>query len=177
FGSADALDLPTRQALVADLVDRDLIVSAVALTSMAMSASRIVGPSLAGLLIAALGPGICFGFLAVAYIAPLLVLVLVIPNLPPVARAEGPALAAAWQGLSEAARDPLVRRIVVCASTLSFLGIAYMPFLPVLARQQLGGDSRVLGLLYTTGGVGGLLAGLVCGDIGVRAVHGRWGRV
>jgi MFS family permease len=166
FGSADAIDLPTRQALVADLVQRDLIVSAVALTSMAMSASRIIGPSLAGLLIAVVGPGICFGVLSLAYLAPLLVLLLVIPDLPPAGRGEGSALAAAWRGLGDAAHDPLVRRIVTCAATLSFLGVAYMPFLPVLARQQLGGDSRVLGLLYTTGGVGGLLAGLIVASMG-----------
>ena len=57
FGATDAADLPTRQALVADLVERHLVVNAVALGATAMSATRIVGPSLAGLLIGFAGPG------------------------------------------------------------------------------------------------------------------------
>ena len=63
FGATDAADLPTRQALVADLVDRHLVVNAVALGATAMSATRIVGPSVAGLLIGFAGPAVCFGFL------------------------------------------------------------------------------------------------------------------
>lgn len=173
FGCADALDLPTRQALVADLVERDLIVSAVALTSMAMSASRIIGPSIAGVLISAVNPGICFGCLALAYLAPLLVLILVIPDLPAAGRGEGSALTAAWRGVGDAMRDPLVRRVVACAATLSFLGIAYMPFLPVLNREHLAGNSTVLGLLYTIGGVGGLLAGLIVASLGRGAGRAR----
>ncbi len=173
FGSADSLDLPTRQALIADLVERDLVVNAIALGAMAMSASRIVGPSVAGLLIATSGPGVCFMFLSVAYLAPIAVLLLVIPELRPAARQEGSALRAALAGLTGSVRDPLVRRIVVCAATLSFLGVSYMPFLPVLARQQLGGDSRVLGLLYSTGGIGGLLAGLILASLGRGASRVR----
>src|SRR5438132_692257 len=69
FGATDAVDLPTRQALVADLVERDLVVNAVALGAAAMSATRTVGPSFAGLLIGVAGPSVCFGVLAVAYLA------------------------------------------------------------------------------------------------------------
>ena len=174
FGSADSIDLPTRQALVADLVERDLVVNAVALASVAMSASRIVGPSLAGVLIATVGPQVCFGVLSLAYVGPIAVLVTVIPDLPPAAGAasERP-LRAALTGLAEAWCDPLARRVVMCAGTLALLGVSYMPFLPVLAREQLGGDSRVLGLLYSTGGVGGLAAGLVVASLGRGADRSR----
>lgn len=161
FGSADALDLPTRQALVGDLVERGTIMNAVALASVAMSASRIVGPSLAGLLIAWIGPGACFLWLAFSYLGPLAVLVTVIPDIQPIARERRSAASESLHAVIDALRDPLVRPLLVCASTLSFLGVSYMPFLPVYATTVLHADSRVLGLLYTTGGVGGLAAALI----------------
>jgi MFS family permease len=167
YGSADALDLPTRQAMVADLVDRDLIVNAVALSSTAMSATRIIGPSLAGLLIATAGPGACFAVLAVAYMAPLAVLLTVIPDVKPLPRAAGAtALGELFEGVRLVRRDPLVRGIVIVCATLAFLGVSYMPYLPVLARTQLHGGPAVLGLLYSIGGVGGVVGGVVIATVG-----------
>jgi MFS family permease len=167
YGSADALDLPTRQAMVADLVSRDLIVNAVALSSTAMSATRIVGPSVAGLLIATAGPGGCFAVLAAAYIAPLAVLLTVIPDVRPLPRRAGAtAMGDLLEGLSTVRRDPLVRGIVIVCAALAFFGVSYMPYLPVLARTQLQGGPAVLGLLYSIGGIGGVAGGVVIATIG-----------
>ena len=168
FGSADALDLPTRQALIADLVSADLVVNAVALGSLAMSVTRIAGPALAGLLIGWVGPAVCFGFLALAYIGPLFVLFTIVPNIAPMARARS----TAWGDLTEALRlvrrDKLVRGVIICASSLSFFGIAYMPYLPVYAHDKLHAGSQVLGLLYTTGGFGALVGSIFIAFIGGR---------
>lgn len=167
YGSADSVDLPTRQALVADLVDREAIVNAVALSSTAMSATRIIGPSLAGVLIATAGPGVCFAVLAAAYLAPLTVLLTVIPDVRPLPRALGStALGDLAAGLRSVRRDPLVRGIVVIGAALAFLGVSYMPYLPVLARTQLGGGATVLGLLYSIGGIGGVVGGVVIATVG-----------
>lgn len=167
YGSADAIDLPARQALVADLVDRDRVVSAVALTSTAMSATRIVGPSLAGLLIATAGPGVCFAVLAAAYVAPLAVLLRVIPNVPPHRRRQGAtALGEMIEALATVRRDPLVRGVVVAGGVLALLGVSYMPFLPVLARTQLHGGPEQLGLMYSIGGIGGVVGGVVIAAAG-----------
>lgn len=174
YGSADALDLPTRQAMVADLVDRDLVVNAVALSSTAMSVTRIVGPSLAGLLIATAGPGACFAVLSAAYIAPLAVLLTVIPDVRPLPRRAGAtALGELLEGLRAVRRDPLVRGIVVVCAAVAFLGVSYMPYLPVLARTQLHGGATVLGLLYSIGGIGGVVGGVVIATIGNTAGRRR----
>jgi MFS family permease len=174
YGSADALDLPTRQALVADLVDREMIVNAVALSSTAMSATRIIGPSLAGVLIATAGPGACFAVLSVAYIAPLAVLLTVIPDVRPLPRHAGAtALGDLFEGVRIVGRDPLVRGIVVVCAVLALLGVSYMPYLPVLARTQLHGGATVLGLLYSIGGIGGVAAGVVIAIIGNAAGRRR----
>jgi MFS family permease len=167
YGSADSVDLPTRQAMVADLVDRELIVNAAALSSTAMSATRIIGPSLAGILIATAGPGVCFAVLALAYIAPLAVLFTVIPDVPPLPRAAGAtAFSDLFAGVRMARRDPLVRGIVIVCAALAFFGVSYMPYLPVLARTQLHGGATVLGLLYSIGGIGGVVGGVVLATTG-----------
>jgi MFS family permease len=167
FGATDAVDLPTRQALVADLVERDVVVNAVALGSAAMSATRIVGPSIAGLLIGTVGPAACFGALAVAYLAPILVLLLVIPDVQPLPRAAGhTAVGDLLAGLRQVRRDPLVRGVVLVCAVLAFLGVSYMPFLPVLAKTQLHSGAQVLGIMYSVGGIGGLAGGLAIAALG-----------
>jgi predicted MFS family arabinose efflux permease len=167
FGATDAADLPTRQALVADLVDRHLVVNAVALGAAAMSATRIVGPSVAGLLIGFAGPAVCFGFLSVAYLAPIVVLVTVIPNVAPLPRKAG---VTAWgellTGLRVAGADPLIRGVMIVASVLAFCGVSYMPFLPVLAQRQLHVGPEALGIMYSVGGIGGLVGGLAIAAMG-----------
>jgi MFS family permease len=167
FGATDAADLPTRQALVADLVERHLVVNAVALGAAAMSATRIVGPSIAGLLIGFAGPAVCFGFLSIAYLAPIVVLLTVIPDIAPPMRQAG---TTAWGellgGLRVAGADPLVRGVVIVAAVLAFCGVSYMPFLPVLARTQLHVGAEALGIMYSVGGVGGLVGGLAIASMG-----------
>ena len=167
YGATDAVDLPTRQALVADLVKRDLVVGAMALGSAAMSATRIVGPSLAGLLIGLAGPGACFAILAIAYLSPIVVLLLVIPDVKPLPRETRTTVLGDFKaGLWMARRDPLVRGILVACSALSLLGVSYMPYLPVLAKTQLHAGAQVLGILYSVGGIGGLAGGLVLATLG-----------
>ena len=167
FGATDAADLPTRQALVGDLVERHLVVNAVALGAAAMSATRIVGPSVAGLLIGFAGPAVCFGFLAVAYLAPIVVLLTVIPDVAPLPRQAG---VTAWGelvgGLRAAGTDPLVRGVVIVAAVLAFCGVSYMPFLPVLAKTQLHVGPAALGVMYSVGGIGGLVGGLAIASMG-----------
>jgi MFS family permease len=173
FGSSDAVDLPTRQALIADLVERDTVLNAMALGAASMSITRLVGPSLAGVLYALAGPGICFLSLAVAYLAPISVLWLVIPDIAPADRSrQGRMLGEIGAGLAAAVRDPLFRGVLGAGAVLSLLGVSYMPFLPVLATRLHGG-SGLLGLMYSVGGVGGLVGGVLLGALG-RGGSRRW---
>jgi MFS family permease len=69
-------------------------------------------------------------------------------------------------GLRQVARDPLVRGVVTVCAALAFLGVSYMPFLPVLAKTQLHAGAQVLGLMYSVGGIGGLVGGLIIASLG-----------
>ncbi len=174
FGSSAAVDLPTSQALVADLVSRELVVNAMALAASAMSVCRLVGPSVAGLLYAAAGPGACFACLAVAYLAPISVLWMVVPDIAPAGRAGSRRLMAdVAAGFAAAWRDPLLRGVLGAGAMLSLLGVSYMPYLPVLASSRLHVGSSGLGLMYSVGGVGGLTGALLLSALG-RGRGRRW---
>ena len=62
--------------------------------------------------------------------------------------------------------DPLIRGVVIVASVLAFFGVSYMPFLPVLARTQLHVGPEALGIMYSVGGIGGLVGGLAIASMG-----------
>ncbi len=173
FGSSDAVDLPTRQALIADLVERDDVLNAMALGAASMSVTRLVGPALAGVLYALAGPGVCFASLAIAYLAPLSVLLLVIPDIAPAGLSgQRRMLGDIGAGLSAAVREPVFRGVLGAGAVLSLLGVSYMPFLPVLATRLHGG-SGLLGLMYSVGGIGGLAGGVLLGVLG-RGGSRRW---
>jgi len=174
FGSSAAIDLPTSQALVADLVRRDLVLNAMALAASAMSVCRLVGPSIAGVLYAVAGPGACFACLAIAYLAPISVLWIVVPDIAPVGRAGSRRLVAdVAAGFTAAWRDPLLRGVMGAGAMLSMFGVSYMPFLPVLASSRLHVGSGGLGLMYSVGGVGGLTGGILLSALG-RGRARRW---
>ncbi len=160
FGAADSFNAPSRQALIADLVPRDQLVGAATLTSSVGSAARIIGPAVAGILLGTLGAASCFLAMA-ASVIPLLG---VLSHGPwPVARTsstEMGALGRVLEGMRWSRADPLVRSVLLGSLTLGALGIGYMPYLPVFAREQLHGGGQVLGLMYSVGGIGALAGGL-----------------
>ncbi len=161
FGAADSFNAPSRQALIADLVPRNQLVGAATLTSSVGSAARIVGPAVAGLLLGTLGAASCFLAMA-ASVVPLLAVLS--HGYWPSARAnssEMGALGRVLEGLRWSRSDPLVRSVLLGSLTLGALGIGYMPYLPVFARDQLHGGGQVLGLMYSVGGIGALGGGVV----------------
>ena len=176
FGVFDAADAPTRQAFVADLVPRRHMLGATALSSTASSASRILGPTLAGVLLATVGPGPCFLVIAGLALPFLAVLVFGLRGAPgPVLRSgrRRHVLTEIREGLRWAAQDPRSRWILIGMAALGLLGVGYMPYLPVFAREQLHGDAQVLGLCYTMGGIGALLGGLAITAASGRLPRGR----
>ena len=162
FGAADAFDQPTRQALVADLVPPSGLVGAAALSSSVGSVSRIVGPAVAGLLLGLWGAASCFLAMGISGVPFLWVLG---RGGWTDLRQQGAGerlrpLAQMLQGLRFAGHHATVRAVLVASVVLGLLGIGYMPFLPVFAREQLHGGGQVLGLMYSLGGIGALAGGL-----------------
>lgn len=167
-GGVMAFIAPTRQALVPGLVPRDLMANAIAMNSAGQNATRIVGPSLAGVLIAAVGTGICFVAQAIGFIWALIMSFQL--RVPPVAQARVKA------GIRENITDGLgyirgsatLSGLMVMAAVPILLAQPYMQMMPVFARDVLDVGSSGLGLLMAANGFGALLGALLFGAYGSR---------
>lgn len=159
LGAINALDLPTRQAFSAQLVDkREDLPNAIALNSLLMNSARFVGPALAGFAVAAVGEAWCFAINAASYLAVILALLAI--RLGPQRMAEQPAWQAFREGVAYAWGHPSIRPRLLAVAALSFLVTPYAVMMPLYASAIYGGDARTYGLLIGSAGAGALLAGL-----------------
>jgi MFS family permease len=156
-GVVNAFDMPARQAFVVEMVERrEDLPNAIALNSTIFNGARLVGPSAAGILIAAFGEGTCFlvdGFSYLAVIASLLAMRIRAPTARP---RHAPFLAHLAEGFRYAFGFAPIRAIMVLLATVSLAGFPYTVLMPVFARDILDGDSHLLGFLTGAGGVGAL---------------------
>ena len=165
-GSILALDNPTRQAFVAELVGPERVVNAVSLNSVIVHTSRIIGPALAGTMIALVGVAPCFLANACSFLAMLVVLHRVDPaalfSSPPVARAAGQVRAA----FAEVVRRPELRIPLVMMAVVGTLSFNFQILLPLLARFTWHGTAATYALMTAAMGVGSVAGALTAGARG-----------
>ncbi len=168
LGFINAFDIPSRQAMTIDMVGRDDLRHAIALNSMMFNLARIVGPSLAGALIAVVGEGVCFALNAVSFGAVLTSLLLMeIPQRPP--RVNAHAFDEIADGYRYSFGNPRIRTALMLVGVSSCFGAAYLSLLPAFARDLLHGDATSYGTLMTSVGVGALI-----GAYALSRIHERW---
>jgi MFS family permease len=154
-------DAPGRHALTFQLVGRDELPNAVALNSSLFNASRVVGPAVAGVLIAAFGVGVCFAINTVSFLAVLTALLLMRPEeLVPVTRTGEPPtmMRGIREGLAYVRRTPQARLVLTIVTVVSTVGFNFHVILPLLASETLKEGPEVFGILSAFFG-GGALAG------------------
>ncbi len=159
-GIVNAFDIPARQAFAVDLVGRADLVNAIALNSSIFNGARVVGPAVAGLLVARIGEGWCFLVNGVSYFAVLASLLAM--QLPPFVRhaAVGSGLASLREGFEYVARNRPVRALLLLLGLVSLTGMPYAVLMPVFAQEILGGGARELGILMGFSGAGALLGAI-----------------
>jgi predicted MFS family arabinose efflux permease len=158
-GAAMAFDIPVRQAFIVDLVGKPDLPNAIALNSALFNGTRVMGPALAGLLIAAVGMANCFFLNAVSFLAVLLALVWM--KLPPADPQTRLGFRQALRQLLDFLRERQeLRLILVLMTAVSVLGHAYYVLLPMLARDVLNAGPKGYGLLMAVNGAGAFLGGL-----------------
>jgi MFS family permease len=162
-GVVQAFEIPARQSLVIELVGREHLRSAIALNSTGFNLGRIVGPSLAALVIARAGIAWCFAVNALSYFAVLIGLLLI--RLPPQTRIaaaalETPPLEGIREGIRYMRETPLVRALIRLIAVYAVLGAPYLSLMPVVARDMLGLGPGGYGLLLACVGIGGLAGAL-----------------
>jgi len=158
LGIVTAFDNPTRQAFVVEMVEnKEDLGNAIALNSFMFNSARLIGPSIAGILIAIAGEGICFLINAISYVAVIVALFMM--KVKPKQKTESKKRV--WQELKEGSTYvlgfPPIRNILLLLSLISLVGMPYTILLPIFAKNVLGGGPQTLGFL---------MAGVGCGAIG-----------
>jgi MFS family permease len=159
-GTLAAIEIPSRQALIADLVGKEDLLDAIALNSSGFNLARIVGPSLAALAIAQYGLAACFGLNALSYLAVLAGLLRISLPAREVVKVATRPIEGILEGLRYIRATPEILSLVRIAAVFSICGIPYMTLMPVFARDALGLGASGYGTLLTAVGVGALVGAL-----------------
>jgi len=155
LGCINAFDMPVRQAFTIDMVDRkEDLSNAIALNSVMFNGARLVGPSIAGLLIAAWGEGVCFIVNCISYITAIVALVLMKVHKKTVYKNSTAFLEILKEGFAYAYGFSPIRWILMLLSLTSFAGMSTSVLLPVFAAETLGGGADSLGFLMGASGIG-----------------------
>lgn len=160
LGMVNAFDIPIRQSFIVEMVSqREDLSNAIALNSSMVQAARLIGPTVAGLLVASVGEGVCFLLNSVSYLAVLLALFAM--KIHPKPHSEKPhrhILHELREGCSYAYEFAPIRSILLLVALVSLTGIPYTVLIPVFAKEILHGDAHTFGFLMTAGGCGALTA-------------------
>lgn len=171
-GTVMAFDAPARQSMIPSLVSREDLTNAIALNSAAFNGSRVLGPPLGGIIYASFGPAWAFTVNAVTYPAILVALSLIRPASAVVRRLTNP-----WrdlrEGLTFAARTPLIRGLLLMVALAGTFAFTYVVLMPVIASRVLGGGPRENGFLIGSAGVGATLGALGVATLGTPRRPGR----
>jgi MFS family permease len=160
-GLINAFDTPARQAFIVELVEvREDLPIAIALNSSMVNAARLIGPSFAGLLIAAFGEAGCFAIDALSYVA--VIGSLLAMRVPPREQVKSPrrVLGDLRAGLAYAAKSEPISAILLLVALISLTGAPYTMLMPVLAQQTLGGGAYTLGFAMAAAGAGAVAGAL-----------------
>ncbi len=174
LGVVNAFDIPGRQSFLVDMVGKEDLMNAIALNSSMFNGARIIGPAIAGILVARIGEGWCFFANAASYIAVIIGLLMMNVPVRPYRTPKGSPLAHIMEGFRFVRRTGPIRAILLLLGLVSLVAMPYTVLMPVFADKILHGGARGLGILMGATGVGALLGALTLATrTGVRGL-GRW---
>ncbi|MCM0081470.1 MFS transporter [Geomonas sp. Red32] len=157
LGVVNGCDIPIRQSFVIEMVEeKEALANAIALNSSMVNAARLIGPSLAGMMISAMGEGACFAINTVSYLAVLLSLILMRITPRPVRPKEKSVLHELREGIAYAVKFPPIRDLLLLLALISLMGMPYAVLMPVFAKDVLHGGPHTFGFLMGAAGVGAL---------------------
>lgn len=158
-GLINAFDMPARQAFVPQMVEsREDLANAIALNSSMVNASRLIGPALAGIIIAAVGEGWCFFIDGVSYAAVIVSLLLMTVSKQAYVKPITSVATELKEGWQYVSRFKPIRAILLLLALVSLVGMPYTVLMPIFARDVLHGGPNTLGVLTGSMGVGALIS-------------------
>jgi len=160
MGVVNAFDIPARQAFLVEMVGREDLMNAIALNSSMFNGARVIGPAIAGILVASIGEGWCFFANSVSYIAVIAGLLLMKIN-----RRSPEAVASMLEHIAEGFRfvreTKPIFALLLLLGLVSLVAMPYSVLMPVFAARILHGNARTLGVLMGATGVGALTGALI----------------
>jgi len=161
LGLVNLVDMPARQAFVFEMVGREDITNAVSLNSVVVNGARVVGPAVAGLLIASVGIGVNFLINAASYVAVIIALAAMHPGElvrePPAQRSKGQLR----EGLSYAWSNANLRWPLIVMAVVGTLAYNFSVVVPLLARFTFDQGAQGYGILFSAMGAGAVIGGLI----------------
>ena len=172
-GTTMAFDAPTRQSMVAFLVDRPLISSAVALNSAAFNTARMIGPGLAGMLIPLVGMAPSFYINAASFVPLLCVLGTIRSATSTGNSSSGSVLEDIGAGLRYIKSEPTILKLIIMVAAPCIFVMPYATLLPYIAEHVLHAGARGFGILGSSAGIGAVLGALILARTAQRGGRGR----
>jgi len=173
LGTANAFDAPARVSFVVELVDRKDLTNGIALNATMFNSATVVGPAIAGMAYAALGPAWCFVINGLSFVAVIVALIFMKLPVSQIARRQVSALSDIKEGLRYTVGNKLIRTIIISMGVLSLFGLSLMTLLPAWSANILGGDAKTYGLLLSGRGIGALIGALMIAAYGRYNVRGK----
>ena len=172
LGVVNAFDIPGRQSFLVDMVGKEDLMNAIALNSSMFNGARVVGPAVAGVLVARLGEGWCFFANGISYIAVIAGLILMNVHAP----ARVSANTSPWdhivEGFQFVNRTAPIRSLMLLLGLVSLCGMPYVVLMPLFADKILRGGGQELATLIGSHDLGAVRLGILMGAAGVGALLG-----
>jgi len=158
---------------VVELVERKDLGNAIALNSTMINLAIAIGPGIAGVVYAVLGPGWCFTINGISFIAVITALLLMRLQLRPPRARTGTALDDLKDGLRYVVSHPTIRTLIAATMVTTVFGMSFFVLLPAWSVKILGGDSTTNGFLQSARGVGSLIGALMIASLGGAKIRGK----
>jgi MFS family permease len=159
LGVVNAFDIPARQAFLVEMVGKEDLLNAIALNSSMFNGARVVGPAIAGILVASIGEGWCFFANSVSFIAVIIGL-LMMRVTPREIAGHGSVLEHIAEGFRYVQQTMPIRLLLLLIGLVSMVGMPYSVLMPIFADRVLHGGARGLGLLMGATGIGAVIGAL-----------------
>jgi len=161
LGCINAFDVPSRHSFVIEMVEKkEDLGNAIALNSLMFNGARLIGPSVAGLMLATTGEGVCFLINAVSYVFVIISLLEMKVPQKKIVRKDGNMLKDLKEGLDYTFGFSPIKYLLLLLGIISLLGTSYQVLMPVYAKEILHGGSDTFGFLMSAAGMGALLGAL-----------------
>jgi MFS family permease len=174
LGVVNAFDAPARQAFVPEMVGKKDMPNAIALTSIMFNVARVIGPAIAGIMLAAVGAGWCFTFNGVSFLA--VIISLWVMKLPPARRM--PHMKSPWQqmvsGVKYAANNREISALILLSLAFSIFGISYSTVMPAFVEKTLHQGAMAYGWVNTATGFGAITGAFFLAHSVSHGRRGQW---